>query len=163
VTAIVTKRDEVLSSGIMGAIARGLPIDDLSSAKRDYQDKGKLANVVGRRTKQQVEKSQSRRKELMGGANYRDKATTKRYNADMTTEGKRMPGEKYVRRKPGPVVRDFSKLGADGNGGKRIRQPNTVVREGLERAPDADSESFSSQSMKNPNLKGKLNRLINKR
>jgi superfamily II DNA/RNA helicase len=48
VTALVTKRDKVLSDAIQGAIARGLPIDNLTSAKRDYQDKGKLASVVGR-------------------------------------------------------------------------------------------------------------------
>ena len=47
VTALVTKRDKVLSDAIQGAIARGLPIDNLTSSKRDYQLKGKLAAVVG--------------------------------------------------------------------------------------------------------------------
>jgi superfamily II DNA/RNA helicase len=51
VTALVTKRDKVLSDAIQGAIARGLPIDNLSSSKRDYQEKGKLASVVGRAPK----------------------------------------------------------------------------------------------------------------
>ena len=48
VTSIVTKRDMVLSDAIQGAIARGLPIDSLSSSKRDYQDRAKFASVVGR-------------------------------------------------------------------------------------------------------------------
>ena len=40
----------MLSDAIQGAVARGLPIDNLSSHKRDYSDKGKLAPVVGRVT-----------------------------------------------------------------------------------------------------------------
>ncbi len=36
VTSIITKRDKVLSDAIRGAILRGLPIDSLSSNKRDY-------------------------------------------------------------------------------------------------------------------------------
>lgn len=51
VTALITKRDKVLSDAIQGAIARGLPIDNLSSSKRDYTDKGRLASVVGRSAK----------------------------------------------------------------------------------------------------------------
>ena len=47
VTSIVVKRDMVLCNAIQGAIARGLPIDSLSSAKRDYLDRGKHADVVG--------------------------------------------------------------------------------------------------------------------
>ena len=48
VTAIVAKRDKVLSDAIQGAVARGLPIDNLTSSKRDYEDKGRLASVIGR-------------------------------------------------------------------------------------------------------------------
>eukprot|EP01041_Mallomonas_annulata_P001027 gene1027-2015_t len=48
VTALVTKRDKVLSDAIQGAVARGMPLDALSSSKRDYQDRGDLASVVGR-------------------------------------------------------------------------------------------------------------------
>jgi superfamily II DNA/RNA helicase len=48
VTALITKRDKVLSDAIQGAIARGMPIDNLTSAKKDYQDRGRLAGVVGR-------------------------------------------------------------------------------------------------------------------
>ena len=51
VTSLVTKRDIVLATAIQGAIARGLPIDSLSSAKRDYHDRGRLANVVGDQNK----------------------------------------------------------------------------------------------------------------
>ena len=40
----------MLSDAIQGAVARGLPIDNLSSHKRDYTDRGKLAPVVGRVT-----------------------------------------------------------------------------------------------------------------
>lgn len=36
VTSIIAKRDEVLSTAIQACIAQGLPIDTLSSAKRDY-------------------------------------------------------------------------------------------------------------------------------
>jgi superfamily II DNA/RNA helicase len=49
VTAIVAKRDRVLAQAIEGAIARNKPLDSLTSHKRDYQDKGKLAAIVGRR------------------------------------------------------------------------------------------------------------------
>lgn len=49
VTALVTKRDKVLSDAIQGAVARDLPLDNLSSKKRDYDGTyGKLAEVVGR-------------------------------------------------------------------------------------------------------------------
>ena len=48
VTSLITKRDLVLSTAIEGAIARGLPIDSLSSSKRDYQDRARFAEVVGR-------------------------------------------------------------------------------------------------------------------
>ena len=48
VTSLITKRDMVLSDAIQGAIARGLPIDSLSSSKRDYQDRAKFAEVIGR-------------------------------------------------------------------------------------------------------------------
>ena len=51
VTALVAKRDKVLSDAIQGAIARGLPIDSLSSSKRDYTEKGRLASVLGRQSK----------------------------------------------------------------------------------------------------------------
>jgi hypothetical protein len=41
--------DKILSDAIQGAIARGMPIDNLTSSKKDYEDrKGKLAKVVGR-------------------------------------------------------------------------------------------------------------------
>jgi len=56
VTALVAKRDKVLSDAIQGAIARGLPIDSLTAAKKDYQDRGKLAKVVGRLSKEDVPK-----------------------------------------------------------------------------------------------------------
>eukprot|EP00597_Dinobryon_sp_UTEXLB2267_P002903 CAMPEP_0170060226 /NCGR_PEP_ID=MMETSP0019_2-20121128/2230_1 /TAXON_ID=98059 /ORGANISM="Dinobryon sp., Strain UTEXLB2267" /LENGTH=446 /DNA_ID=CAMNT_0010265717 /DNA_START=381 /DNA_END=1718 /DNA_ORIENTATION=+ len=47
VTSLVTKRDKVLSDAIQAAIARGLPLDSLSSSRRDYQTEGRLASVVG--------------------------------------------------------------------------------------------------------------------
>lgn len=68
VTALVAKRDQVLSKAIQGAITRGLPIDELTSEKKDYQDKGKLAAVMGRQTRQQASekarKEAARNKEL---------------------------------------------------------------------------------------------------
>lgn len=48
VTALVSKRDYVLSSAIESAISRKMPLDSLSSSKRDYLSTGKLASVVGR-------------------------------------------------------------------------------------------------------------------
>lgn len=39
---------------LQGAISRGLPIDELSSSRRDYQDKGKFAAVVGKQTREQA-------------------------------------------------------------------------------------------------------------
>ena len=56
VTSLVAKRDKVLSDAIQGAIARGLPIDSLTAAKKDYQDRGKLAKVVGRMSKEDAPK-----------------------------------------------------------------------------------------------------------
>lgn len=49
VTAIVAKRDRVLAHAIEAAIAQNKPLDTLTSNKKDYQDKGKLAAVVGKR------------------------------------------------------------------------------------------------------------------
>lgn len=55
VTSIVAKRDKVLSDAVQGAIARGLPLDNLSSSKRDYTaGLGKLAQVIGRKPKTSV-------------------------------------------------------------------------------------------------------------
>ena len=42
-----SQRDKVLSDAIQAAIARGLPLDSLSSSRRDYQTEGRLASVVG--------------------------------------------------------------------------------------------------------------------
>jgi len=56
VTSLVAKRDKILSDAILGAIARGLPIDSLTAAKKDYQDRGKLAKVVGRVSKEDAPK-----------------------------------------------------------------------------------------------------------
>lgn len=50
VTALVSKRDEVLANAIKGAIVRELPIDSLTASKKDYSDGGKLAFVVGRKS-----------------------------------------------------------------------------------------------------------------
>ena len=36
----------MLSNAIQGAIAKGLPLDSLSSTKRDYSPQGKLSNVL---------------------------------------------------------------------------------------------------------------------
>lgn len=54
--SLVTRRDEVLSSAIQGAISRGLSLEALSSDKRDYQDKGRLASVVGNLSKETAKK-----------------------------------------------------------------------------------------------------------
>ena len=59
VTSIIAKRDKILSDAVQGAIARGLPLDTLSSSKRDYQDGSKLASVMGRKTT--VPKKQGKR------------------------------------------------------------------------------------------------------
>lgn len=53
VTSIITKKDKVLSDAIQGAIARGLPLDSLSSSRKDYQDRGKLATVLGRMSREE--------------------------------------------------------------------------------------------------------------
>ena len=41
-------------------MSRGLPIDSLTSEKRDYQDSGKLAQTVGRSTRKEVETRKGR-------------------------------------------------------------------------------------------------------
>ena len=46
VTSMVTKRDKVLSEGIRNAISRGLPLDSLTSNKKDYGIGGHLSHVV---------------------------------------------------------------------------------------------------------------------
>lgn len=48
VTALVAKRDIVLARAIQSSISKNLPLDSLTSSKKDYIDKGKLASVVGR-------------------------------------------------------------------------------------------------------------------
>lgn len=53
VTSLVAKRDKVLSDAVQGAIARGMPLDNLSSSARDYQQGvGKLAGVLGRKARE---------------------------------------------------------------------------------------------------------------
>ena len=74
VTSIVGKRDQVLAGAIKGAIARQLPIDSLTSAKKDYDHKGKLANVVGRLTKEKAVEKERRKKELLGGSSMKYKS-----------------------------------------------------------------------------------------
>jgi len=49
VTSIISKRDKVLSDAVQGAIARGMPLDQLTSAKRDYDTGRKLSSVLGRK------------------------------------------------------------------------------------------------------------------
>ena len=77
VTAIVAKRDRVLAHAIDGAIIRNKPLDNLSSNKKDYQDRGKLAAFVGRRDRESFESSRqkarinSRRTLLKGSSNKR--------------------------------------------------------------------------------------------
>lgn len=78
VTSIVAKRDRVLAQAIEGAIARKQPLDLLTSDKRDYQDKGKLAAVVGKRDQKdyQFSKEMARKKDgpritLKRGSNKR--------------------------------------------------------------------------------------------
>lgn len=67
VTAIVAKRDRVLAHAIDGAIARNRPLDSLTSNKKDYRDKGRLAGVVGKRDQKDYQYSREmdreRRKE----------------------------------------------------------------------------------------------------
>lgn len=46
VTSLVAKRDVVLANAIKASILKGLPIDALSSDKRDYLPTGRLAKVV---------------------------------------------------------------------------------------------------------------------
>jgi hypothetical protein len=36
VTSLITKRDEILAQAVENAIKKGLPLDSLTSAKRDY-------------------------------------------------------------------------------------------------------------------------------
>ena len=58
VTSLVAKRDRVLATAIEHAIAKGLPIDTLTSNKADYvTGKGRLADV----TSQTKKKSSTRR------------------------------------------------------------------------------------------------------
>ena len=80
VTAIVAKRDRVLAHAIEGAIARNQPLDSLTSDKMDYQDKGKLAAVVGKRdlkdfqySKEMERKNDGPRITLKRGSNKRYK------------------------------------------------------------------------------------------
>lgn len=45
VTSLLTKRDRVLAQAIQTAVAKGLPLDSLSSRKRDYEQGGKLSGL----------------------------------------------------------------------------------------------------------------------
>eukprot|EP01038_Epipyxis_sp_PR26KG_P014050 gene14050-18843_t len=70
VTSILTKRDEVLAEAIQGAMAKGLPLDSLSSNKKDYMEKGKLASVVGRRTKEQVHEDKAKKLSILNQQSF---------------------------------------------------------------------------------------------
>jgi hypothetical protein len=50
VTSLLKKGDLVLAHAIQVAVSRGLPLDSLSSSKRDYQAGGKLEGLVNPRT-----------------------------------------------------------------------------------------------------------------
>jgi len=63
VTSIISKRDKVLSDAVQGSIARDLPLDSLSSSKRDYeQNTGRFAQVLGRKPKTTGGKSNDNQK-----------------------------------------------------------------------------------------------------
>lgn len=46
VTSLLQKRDKVLAVAIQNAVARNLPLDSLSSRKKDYDLGGRLASSV---------------------------------------------------------------------------------------------------------------------
>jgi len=66
-TSILTRRDLVLASAIQGAIARNQPIDMLTSSKRDYEDRGKLAPVVGKLSRADAIKREKTKKIMLTG------------------------------------------------------------------------------------------------
>lgn len=66
VTSLLSKPDLVLAQAIEGAIRRDLPIDSLSSSKKFYEDRGKLAAVVGRMTRRESYEKEVAKRKLVG-------------------------------------------------------------------------------------------------
>ena len=150
VTALVTKRDKVLSDAIQGAIARGMPIDNLTSAKKDYQDRGKLAGVVGR-TERSTTKSTKRIKLTFGkGKDGRSKLGTITSNSSgrsrSASSSSRSGSSDVKKDRKGPPRRsaagseiDTDSKGPRGSAGKR---PETIDRE--QKHPRGTSKSIKS-------------------
>ena len=149
VTSVITKRDVVLSNAISGAIARRLPIDSLTSTKKDYQDKGKHARVVGKETVEGAARRAQRKKELFG--DYKDMRATKNTKTKSAfSSGKRAQGDKYVRVKPGPQKRTFN---------------NDVTKAEFAEAKDVARGIFHEQtkdSISNNSLKRSLKKKLNR-
>lgn len=55
VTALIGKRDRVLAHAIERSISKNLPLDSLSSSKRDYLATGRLASLLGQSRKNHLE------------------------------------------------------------------------------------------------------------
>eukprot|EP01035_Chromulina_nebulosa_P021504 gene21504-27847_t len=75
VTSFIMKRDLVLAQAILGAMSKGLPLDSLSSSKKDYQDRGKLATVVGRMSREESNKRLKQRNAVRNEIKFAERGT----------------------------------------------------------------------------------------
>eukprot|EP00595_Chromulina_sp_UTEXLB2642_P001167 CAMPEP_0196764038 /NCGR_PEP_ID=MMETSP1095-20130614/5278_1 /TAXON_ID=96789 ORGANISM="Chromulina nebulosa, Strain UTEXLB2642" /NCGR_SAMPLE_ID=MMETSP1095 /ASSEMBLY_ACC=CAM_ASM_000446 /LENGTH=444 /DNA_ID=CAMNT_0042118601 /DNA_START=686 /DNA_END=2021 /DNA_ORIENTATION=+ len=75
VTSFIMKRDLVLAQAILGAMSKGLPLDSLSSSKKDYQDRGKLATVVGRISREESNKRLKQRNAVRNEIKFAERGT----------------------------------------------------------------------------------------
>ena len=104
----------MLSDAIQGAVRRGLPIDSLSSSKRDYlPGTGRLANVVGRGAGGDANKTRPARRTQ--APSERARAAGKGVTANdwrKTARGKRTSGPDFA-----PGARSNRRAGGRSNRG----------------------------------------------
>lgn len=126
VTSIITKRDKVLSDAIQGAVSRGLPIDNLTSSKKDYRERGKLAKVVGNKSKYEVKiktKSDRKPKSDSDRISIRRKGVDPMFNKDRSKEKHKKKGNSKLystgNKKDKPIS-PFSNRDKDGKYVKKV-------------------------------------------
>jgi superfamily II DNA/RNA helicase len=106
VTSLLGKRDLVLAKAIQAAMAKGLPLDSLSSSKRDYQDSGKLAEVVGKLSRSEMLARQKKKSIHAAAVAKKNKTPAGTGGAGSSqVGGRRSRGRVVPTGKPSPAAR----------------------------------------------------------
>eukprot|EP01032_Pedospumella_encystans_P020912 gene20912-23745_t len=138
VTALVAKRDQVLAEAIEKAISKGLPIDALSSDKKDYTGTGRLVRAFKAPRQLETPEERTRRQNRLEYNISRSKAT--KLEAESASTGK------------SSSTRSGSD-GARGRGGEmeqRGRSPSRESEGQRGRRPDANSGGRSGARTRSP-------------